>query len=170
MRLVAHDAQVERLFVEQDSDIRGLRRVTPFERLALRQRPDGRRLRPVRFVEPSVDVDCSGRPLRPCDWRVGADAIGLLGGRRRGKRSDGHEERDEGRAPALEGHLSARFVDADFRSLIAPVRNRQIQARLLRDEQRRARTGGGRDVCDASKVARILFLKYVDKSFATAHV
>src|SRR4051812_25265177 len=65
---------------------------------------------------------------------------------------------------------SACFVDADFGLLTAPVRNREIQTRLLRNEQRRAGAGGCRDVRDTGKAAGVLFLKYVDEAFAAADV
>src|SRR3954451_1593814 len=65
---------------------------------------------------------------------------------------------------------SASFVDADFGLLTAAVRNGEIQPRLLSDKQRRARTGGCRDVRDTRKAAGVLFLKDVDEPFAAADV
>ena len=60
--------------------------------------------------------------------------------------------------------------DADFGLLRIAMRHRQIQTRKRRDEQRCARAGGGRDVCDAREPVRLLFLQRVEKSVAATDV
>ena len=64
MRLVTLDPDVESVVIEQDSDVRRLGRLATLERLALRQRPYGRRPLPVGFIESPIDVNRSGRSLR----------------------------------------------------------------------------------------------------------
>jgi hypothetical protein len=65
---------------------------------------------------------------------------------------------------------SVNFVDADFRLLCAAMWHREVQPRQRRDEQRCPRSRGCRDVCLSYKSIRRVFLKYVEKPFATAHV
>src|SRR5438552_14876811 len=106
MRLVTHDADVERLLVEQNADVRGLGRLAPFERLALRQRPYGRRFLPVGLIKLSIDVNRSGRPLRPGGRRVSANSVWLLGGGQRATETpDGGEDRRNAHAMDVEGHV-----------------------------------------------------------------
>ena len=82
MGLMTHDPDVERLLVEEDPDVGALGRLVTLERLTLRQQADGRRPVPVGFIQLSVDVDRSGRPLCSGNWRVASHAVRLLGCRR----------------------------------------------------------------------------------------
>src|SRR5262249_41972123 len=56
-----NDSDVESLLVEDNARVGRLAGGTSFERLTLRQLTDGYRLFPVRLVEPTVDVNGSGR-------------------------------------------------------------------------------------------------------------
>ena len=83
VRLATHDPDVERLLVEEDSDVGELGRLAPFEWFTLRQRPDRGRPTPVRFIEPPVHVDRARGPLRGRHRRIAARTVGLLCGQRR---------------------------------------------------------------------------------------
>src|SRR5205823_2649332 len=102
-----HDSDVEGLRIEQYPDIGALGRLAPLERLTLGQRSNGRRLFPVGFIEPSIDVDRSCCPLRHRDWYFGAHAVWLVGGGRRAvEPCDRGEERHQ--AADVEGHLRSQ--------------------------------------------------------------
>ena len=106
MSLVTLDPHIQRLFVEQDPNIGALGRLAALERLALRQRSYRRSPSPVRFVEPSIDMDRSGRPLRDGNRRVAADAVRLLGGTGRAAQpSERGEDRYKAHATDFERHL-----------------------------------------------------------------
>ena len=62
-----------------DPDVGALGRFVTLEGLTLRQQADGRRPVPVGFIQLSVDVDRSGRPLCSGNWRVASHAVRLLG-------------------------------------------------------------------------------------------
>ena len=59
--LVTHDADVQRLFVEEHADVRLLGGRPPFKRLTLSERANRRRGEPVSFVEVAVDADGPSR-------------------------------------------------------------------------------------------------------------
>jgi len=80
MGLVALDANVECLLVEQDPDVRALGRLATLERLALSQRPNGRRSFPIGFIKAPVDVNRSCGPLGRRNRRVTARTVWLLCG------------------------------------------------------------------------------------------
>src|SRR5205823_3738542 len=112
----------------------------------------------------------SAGPSQPARHR----AHGLAAVRRRVRRSGTRPWRLP-TSGALDGSRrtparSACFVDANFGFLVAPVWNRQIEAREFRDEERCARTWRRCGVGDASETARILFLKDIDVAFAAAHI
>jgi len=60
MRLLAHDADVEGVFVEEEPDVRALAGGPAGNRLALDQRANRRGRGPIRFVEETVQADRSG--------------------------------------------------------------------------------------------------------------
>jgi hypothetical protein len=98
MCLVTHDTDVDRLLVEEDSDVGALRRRAALERLTLRQRSDGRRSPPVWFIEAAIDVDRPRGALCHGDWRVRPHAVWLLSGRRRSDKPPNRDEQRRGPA------------------------------------------------------------------------
>src|SRR6266851_6311244 len=65
---------------------------------------------------------------------------------------------------------STYFVDADFSLLVASMWHREVETRILGNEQRRAGAGGRRNVRDAHEAFCILLLQHVEVAFAAADI